>query len=382
MSGSQKNTWEKVSRSIGLYRYVLNGRYFARVRYCGKLYRKSLETDDSALAKRRLAEFRRTLERTDAASGKKSFAAVLDDYSKTLIGASSTIEDKRVIIDKLKSTLFGAATLPLRELRETQIKAWLATHYGHKSASYYNSALMLIRDALETAVRDRVIAENPAKDLKYRKRKTPIRLTPSWQEFKAIVAEIRAQKFNQVVEQSGDFIEFLGLAGLGAAEAAALTPADVDFKGGHIIAYRQKTSAGFVVPIFPQLRPLLERLCAGKAHDERLFQINDARKALTNACERLGLPHFTARSLRRMFITRCIELGIDIKTIALWQGHRDGGLLILKTYSHVRPVHAQRMAALLIDGELSGEQVAALLNGSNGLAGMSRRASIAHSRTL
>ena len=353
MSDTQKDTWEKVSRAIGLYRYVPNGRYFARVRYGGKLHRKSLETDDSALAKRRLAEFRRTLERTDAASGKKSFAAVLDEYRATLIGAESTIEDKNVIADKIKSTLFGAATLPLRELKPTQIKAWLAKHYGHKSASYYNSALMLMRDALETAVRDRVIAENPARDLKYRKRKTPIRLTPTFEEFKQIVAEIRAQKFNQVVEQSGDFVEFLGLAGLGSAKAAALTPADVDFDAGHIIAYRQKTSVGFAVPVYPQMRPLLEKLCAGKAHNERLFQINDARKALTNACVRLGLPHFTARSLRRMFITRCIELGVDVKTIAQWQGHRDGGLLILRTYSHVRPVHSQRMAALLADGKLA-----------------------------
>jgi integrase len=251
MSDSQKNTWEKISRSIGLYRYAPNGRYFARVRYCGKLYRKSLETDDSALAKRRLAEFRRTLERTDAASGKKSFAAVLDEYSRTLIGASSTVEDKRVIIGKLKSTLFGAVTLPLRELKPTQIKAWLATHYGHKSASYYNSALMLVRGALEAAVRDRVISENPAKDLKYRKRKTPIRLTPTFEQFKQIVAEVRSQKFNQVAEQSANFIELIGRAGLGAAEAASLTPADVDFQAGHIIAYRHKTSAGFVVPIFP-----------------------------------------------------------------------------------------------------------------------------------
>jgi integrase len=101
------------------------------------------------------------------------------------------------------------------------------------------------------------------------------------------------------------------------------------------------------VPIYPQLRGLLKKLCAGKAHNERLFQINEARKALTNACVRLGLAHFTHRSLRRMFITRSIELGVDVKTIALWQGHRDGGLLILKTYSHVRPVHSQRMARLL-----------------------------------
>jgi integrase len=347
MSDTQKNTWEKISRAIGLYRYVPNGRYFARVRYRGKLHRKSLETSDSALAKRRLAEFRQTLERTDAASGNKSFAAVLDDYRATLIGAKSTVEDKNVIIDRIKSMLLGAETLPLRELRTSQIKAWLATHYGYKSASYYNSALMLVRDALDAAVRDRVIAENPAKELKYRKRKTPIRLTPTFEQFKQIVAEIRAQKFNQVAEQSGDFIEFLGLAGLGAAEAAALTRADVDFEAGQIIAYRHKTSAGFAVPIYPQLRPLLEKLCAGKAHKERLFQINEARKALTNACVRLGLAHFTHRSLRRMFITRAIELGVDVKTIAQWQGHRDGGLLILKAYSHVRPIHSQRMAQLI-----------------------------------
>ena len=52
-----------------------------------------------------------------------------------------------------------------------------------------------------------------------------------------------------------------------------------------------------------------------------------------------------------MFITRAIELGVDVKTIAQWQGHKDGGLLILKTYSHVRPVHSQRMARLMSDGE-------------------------------
>jgi integrase len=146
-------------------------------------------------------------------------------------------------------------------LKPSSIKAWLAKQYGHKSASYYNSALMLVRDVLQTAVRDRVIAENPARELKYRKRKRPTRLTPTFEEFKQIVAKIRAQKFNQVVEQSGDFVEFLGLAGLGAAEAASLTPADVDFKAGHIIAYRHKTSTGFAVPIFPQLAALLEN-CA------------------------------------------------------------------------------------------------------------------------
>jgi integrase len=322
VSDASKNDWEKVSRSIGLYRYVPNGRYFACVRYRGKLHRKSLNTTDSAVAKRKLADFRRTLERTDAVNGNKSFAAVLDEYRATLIGAKSTVEDKHVIIDKLKNTLFGAETLPLRHLTPSQIKTWLAAHYGNKSASYYNSALMLVRDALEAAVRDRIIAENPARDLKYRKRKKPIRLTPTFEQFNQMVAEIRAQKFNQVAQQSGDFIEFIGLAGLGAAEAASLTPAEVDFEAGHIIAYRHKSDTGFAVPIYPQVRPLLEKLCAGKAHNERLFQINEARKALTNACVRLGLCFGN-------FATSICPLGSRVRNLPLADTQPSLYLLIL-----------------------------------------------------
>jgi len=67
----------------------------------------------------------------------------------------------------------------------------------------------------------------------------------------------------------------------------------------------------------------------------------------------LNLPPHSHRSFRRMFITRAIELGVDVKVIAEWQGHKDGGKLILSTYSHVNPVHSQRMAQLMIDAEPS-----------------------------
>ena len=161
------------------------------------------------------------------------------------------------------------------------------------------------------------------------------------------MSDIRNQHFNREAEESGDFIEFIGLAGLGQAEAASITRADVDLQAGRIIIYRHKTDVGFVIPIYPQLRPLVEKLCRGKTHNARLFSINEARKALANSCKRLGFPQFTHRSLRRMFITRAIERGVDVKVIAEWQGHRDGGRLILQTYSHVRPEHSNRMAQLM-----------------------------------
>ena len=92
------NPWTK-SKGSGLYRYNPTGQYFARARFHGKLYRKKLDTWDYELAKRKLADFKRDLERTDATKGNTNFAKVLDDYSATLGGADSTKANKRVIIE-------------------------------------------------------------------------------------------------------------------------------------------------------------------------------------------------------------------------------------------------------------------------------------------
>ena len=113
---------------------------------------------------------------------------------------------------------------------------------------------------------DRMIARSPIAGMKQRRREKPIRLAPSLDEFRTIVASIRAQKYADTAEESADFIEFLGLAGLGQAEASALTWADVNLDRGQLLTFRQKTRTGFAVPIFPQLRPLLVR----PAHSARM----------------------------------------------------------------------------------------------------------------
>jgi hypothetical protein len=58
----------------GLYRYKPSGRYFARVRFLGKLYRRKFDTADLVLAKRKLRTFKDDLERTDATKGNSGFA--------------------------------------------------------------------------------------------------------------------------------------------------------------------------------------------------------------------------------------------------------------------------------------------------------------------
>jgi len=43
-----------------------------------------------------------------------------------------------------------------------------------------------------------------------------------------------------------------------------------------------------------------------------------------------------------------VRLGVDVATVAAWQGHSDGGALVLKTYGdEVHLDHSLKMAALL-----------------------------------
>jgi integrase len=250
----------------------------------------------------------------------------------------------------VKEKWLAAREQPMRDLRESELLRFLSAEYSKWSSSYWNSAVSLLRDAFAMAVRDRVLFESPAANLKYRKRSRPIRLTPTYEEFRAIVADVRSQQFNgHDAQESADFIECCGLLGLGQAEVSGIQRAHVDLDSGRVAIFRHKTSVAFHVPIFPQARFLIEKLCAGKKPNERLFSIAQARAALTNACKRLEFPRFSHRSLRRMFITRAIEKGVDVKVIAQWQGHVDQGVLILKTYSHVRPEHSNRMALLMSD---------------------------------
>ncbi len=51
--------------------------------------------------------------------------------------------------------------------------------------------------------------------------------------------------------------------------------------------------------------------------------------------------------LRRYFATRALELGVDAQTVSRWLGHKDGGILVLKSYASVRAEHRAVMAAKL-----------------------------------
>ena len=69
---------------------------------------------------------------------------------------------------------------------------------------------------------------------------------------------------------------------------------------------------------------------------------------METACRVANLPHFTHHCLRHYFVSNAIEKGIDFKTIAT-DHHKDGGLLVAKTYGHLRDVHSYQMARLMTE---------------------------------
>ena len=338
-------------RKVGpcLYRYR-NGTYYARFKSGGKEIRCSLETTDRKLAERNLAKKKGDQSQIDRSQGKLTLSQLCERYLKTVQHQKpKTIKRKTFIVQRIKTDWPTTKLTQIGKIKPSDVDLWLSL-YRFGSASR-NLHISCVKELFNLAVRDRLITASPAAHLRSAKREKPIRLTPTFEQFKAIIADVRAQPFNADAQDSADFLEFLGLAGLGQAEAGSLTRSDIDLDAGRIITYRHKTSTGFAIPIFPQVRTLLERVCKGKSHHERVFEISDAKRALAGACQRLGYPPFSQRSLRRMFITRAIERGVDVKVISQWQCHADGGKLILDTYSHINPAHSQRMAQLMTDGD-------------------------------
>jgi integrase len=343
---SKNSTFQKVGEC--LYRYSSNGVYYARIKSSGKEIRRSLRTQDSTLAKRKLRELKDKLAQVDPSKGRITLAELCDKYLQTVQHQKpKTIERKTYIVTRIKSDWPTGSATQLRKIKPTDVQLWLAPYkFGPVSRNLH---LACIKEILAMAIGDGLITHSPAASIKKVKVDKPSRRTPTFEHFQAIVKSIRSQEFNgHDADESADFVQFTGLAGLGQAEASALTWDDVDWQREQITTFRHKTKSGFAIPLYPQLRPLLERRHSQRTPGEdHVFAIKNAKRAIAAACKRLKLPAFSHRSFRRMFITRAIEKGVDVKVIAEWQGHRDGGKLILDTYSHVTRVHSQRMAQLM-----------------------------------
>ena len=198
-----------------------------------------------------------------------------------------------------------------------------------------------------------VIGKSPFDPKVVRKetRQPIVRRIPSDEEFEKIIAEIRTSSWKMKGKHGGqrkpkdpkpqtesaDFAEYLGLAAVGQAEAVNLHWEDIDVATGTIHYRRKNIQRPLETPLFPWLKPVLERRRADAAPNPTgpVFKVKNVKNALNGACKRAGLPHFSQRNLRAMAIRKLWEAGTDVKVIAKWPGHNDGGKLIMTIYTEV-----------------------------------------------
>ena len=108
-----------------LYRYS-NGVYYARIRVEGKEIKRSLETTDPALARRKLADFRNEQRQIDRSQGKLTLDAFCDRYLLTVRHQKpKTVERKTFIVGRIKSDWPTGRLTQVAKIRPSECDAWL-----------------------------------------------------------------------------------------------------------------------------------------------------------------------------------------------------------------------------------------------------------------
>jgi integrase len=339
---STRQLLAKIPNYPCLFRHKTNGTYYAIKKHGGKRKEHSLDTTDRKLAERKLKDWISGLDRIDVETQRTTLKELLEKFQDIRQGLSKSTRDTEMgMINKLKSSWKHGLDIRISDIKPSMLDEWLAQLEQKLKNSSYNRYTLFLKHLFEVAVDDKMIDESPVARLKrgWKRPQKPVRRVPTQEQFEAIVKSIRSQEQNFEADESADFIEFMGLAGLGQAEVSSVTLGDIDWGKERIHLRRRKTGELFSVPIYPHLKAPLERLVkkfpALAPRDQKVFKIKDARRALTNACTRLEFPHFSQRNIRQVLIRRLWQSGVDYKLIAKWQGHQDGGKLILDTYTEV-----------------------------------------------
>jgi len=333
-----------------LYRNRSSGTYFALVKRKGKQLRKSLKTKDRKLAERRLREFREKAELLNGSPAERKIP--FSNLAKRWLaihngGLKASSANRNEGCVKELNKFFGE--LPVSDITSRNCEDWMVKRGEGITASTFNKDALVLRAVLEYAREDGLILDNPAKVVKLRKVVDKKIVIPTREEYEKLLEAIGSR-----AQESMNLIQLLALSGMRLGEATRIVWREVDFVKGRFTVsggdVGTKNGETRVVPLFPRLRTFLEAMketCSSNT-SEQIVPIDSTKTAMRLACADAALPHFTHHSLRHFFVSNAIEVGVDFKTIAAWIGHKDGGMLVAKTYGHLRSVHSTEMAKLML----------------------------------
>jgi integrase len=163
-----------------------------------------------------------------------------------------------------------------------------------------------------------------------------------------------------------DYIRLLAYCGAREQEALALRWRDVDFEREQLTIGSDgdtKNKTARKVDFNPKLKAHLQEMFKRRAPDsqwlfpspqrgEKDSHAQTFRESLKlvrahAARKHSHLANKAFHDLRHCFASYCVMSGIDFKTVSQWLGHRDGGYLVCKVYSHLSDAHKKEQAQRL-----------------------------------
>ncbi len=359
----RRGPWRSFPKVPNLFQYSNTGTYYARVKVAGKTIRRSLKTDVWSTARLRLHDFIKEVQQEREIQQSPTFGRATEIFERHLESATNikpqSKDYRRWCLKKLNETWPELRAMKLTEITPLACREWAARLREEVACHYYNNILGTLRQVIDIGIKDHVQAggerfENPAREVDRTKVLQKDLRLPEPEQFRDLVKAVRARK-DAFACHVANLVEFLAYSGMRAySEAAWVTWGDVDWSRKEIVVRGDPatgTKGGNTrrIPMIPDMEELLrnlkaERETAGIAVEGKVMEVTNCREALAVACTKIGIAKITPHDLRHLFATRCIETGVDIPTVSRWLGHKDGGILAMKTYGHLRDEHSKAMA--------------------------------------
>ena len=327
--------------------------YFALIKVRGKQIRRSLKTTDLAIARRKLNEFRAKAERLYGNENRNiRFEEVTDQWMESIkTGLKPKSWDRRRVAIVGLTPFFNG--LPVKSIGYQEIDEWRRRRGSILSSRTHNIELETLKLLLKYACNRGILLDNHAEKFRRRKESKPVVRVPTKEEFSALVFELNSSP-KAIASGAAAMVEFLAYSGMRVGEAREVRFRDINLEPlpvGRVLITGgisgTKNHEERVIPLFPKLREVIQRIIdnAGDiSPDSKLFNTLSPRDAMENAFQRLGVKGFSVHALRHYFASNAIERGINFQVIADWFGHKDGGVLVAKTYGHLRPEFNASMA--------------------------------------
>jgi len=339
------------------------GVYYGRVKpKDGKQIRKSLRTKSFPVAKEKLRDWLISLKVVKHGVG-GTWGALIEAYRAWLEAEKirgdierSTIEYKLELLDNIRTTWASFDLFKLMQLTETVLAKWQIRHRKKYCATRTNGATTVLRELISVAVAENVITKELANEVrpglryvavKYDYKRTLNNLPEPHEVIKLRNEVYRRSKCSASL--GAWLFDFLLFSGCRIESAGEVSWEDIKWgtNGAAKLFFRKAKYGPYEIPLFPQLRELLEKIKAQSPEaqrEDRVLPTKSLATILTNACLSLKIAHLSHHDLRHLFATRCIEAGVDIPTVASWMGHKDGGKTAMMIYGHLRQTHSQAQA--------------------------------------